>query len=83
MDDWEKRPDGQIALQPITGFSTAVAGGMAIMLRIESVPDKEALRDGRRTATQLVLTPAQAVELAQVLTQAATRTGSTPTTGTA
>jgi hypothetical protein len=71
MSEWERDAAGNVVLHPLAGFSTAVPAGMAVMARLELVPDAAALSDGRRVFVQTVMQPAQARELAEALRRAA------------
>lgn len=71
FDEWKKRPDGSIAVQPVTGWSTATfLKGMAGGLRIEYALNFELTQ---KDSVQLVMQPAQVRELAEVLFNMARR----------
>jgi hypothetical protein len=66
IEDWETRPDGQIALGPLTGWQTAAAP-MTGVLRLESARSEDQLRSGERAVLQLAMTALQCRQLAQAL----------------
>jgi hypothetical protein len=69
--DWETdRETGNIIVHPLTGYATMLAMGMSIVVKLDYLrPGDEFQKPSGRA--QLVLTPAQAIELATALTDAA------------
>jgi hypothetical protein len=63
---------GQVILRPMTGYTVAPVAESAILARIEYVETQEQLKTGGK-AIQLVMTPPQALALAEVLTRQANR----------
>lgn len=69
ISNFDLLPDGNIKVSPLTGYSTAIAAGMACLVRLAE-SDANLLAN-KMDNLQLVLTPAQAVELAQALSNMA------------
>jgi hypothetical protein len=67
FEDWEKNPDGSIKVCPVVGWDSFIPFGMACGLRIHYASDAAQLASGSRESLPLVLTSAQARELAGVL----------------
>jgi hypothetical protein len=70
--DLEIGPDGMIVTRPVLGWTTAPAAGTAVIARIQYAERPEELQTGGK-AIQFVLTPQQALELAEILTTQAQR----------
>lgn len=68
---------GNIVTCPVLGWTTAPVAGMAVLLRLEFARNEEQLRTGGE-ALQAILTPQQALELAETLTTQARRILDTP-----
>lgn len=77
---WEKHADGSIRIYPLTGWEVFLPYGMACGLRVQFARSDGELRRGVTHALPLVLTPAQARELAQVLLRTADRAEQGPGT---
>lgn len=71
ITNFELRPDGNIKVSPLTGYSTAIAAGMACLVRFEYAETDANLLANKMENLQLVLKPAQAVELARALSNMA------------
>ncbi len=71
FEDWEKNPDGNVKVCPLAGWETFIPYGMACGLRLHYVTNEVMLLSGNSEALPLVLTPAQARELADVLVRLA------------
>lgn len=67
ITNFDLSPDGNIKVAPLTGYRTAIAAGMACLIRLEYAESDQDLRAQRFANVQLVLTPAQADELARAL----------------
>jgi hypothetical protein len=66
FSDWTKDANGNLKMNPIVGWQSAVFAGTACMLRIEFVHSLDQF--GKTSdAVQLAMTPAQAKELSDVL----------------
>jgi hypothetical protein len=63
--------DGNIKTCPVLGWTTVQAMGMAVLARIEYAETPEQLKTGATQALQIVLTPQQALEIAETLTRQA------------
>lgn len=68
FEDWEKLPDGSIKLYPLVGIDTFKPYGMMCGLRVQYVGSDAELQAGQSKAVPLVMTTAQAREMARVLT---------------
>lgn len=66
-------PDGNIITHPFTGYTVAPVADTAILARLEYVENEDQLRTGGGKAVQLILTPPQALELADALAKNANR----------
>jgi hypothetical protein len=72
MDNWTKNPDGSISVLPLVGWEIGPAMDMALIVRLELLNREDEF--GKPTAAaQLIVTPHQAIELAQVLLRNAER----------
>ena len=78
---WEKHADGSIKINPLTGWDVFLPFGMACGLRLHFARSDGELRRGVTHKLPLVLTPAQARELAEVLLRTADRAEQQPGTG--
>jgi hypothetical protein len=67
MSNFDTDSNGMIQLCPVTGWTGFVPYGLAVGLRLEFVRSEKALLAGQFEAVQLVLQPAQATELAELL----------------
>jgi hypothetical protein len=63
--------DGQVKLQPITGFAVAPVATIAVMIQVDYAESQAALETGDMGRKQFVLYPEQALELAEALKRAA------------
>ena len=70
LDMLERDAQGNIVTRPVTGWVTAPVAGMYILLGLKYAETPEELKVGGRRL-QFGITPAQALELADVLTQQA------------
>jgi hypothetical protein len=66
-----KNPDGNVKICPLVGWETFIPYGMACGLRLHYVKNEAMLLGGSSEAIPLVLIPAQARELSQVLVRLA------------
>lgn len=66
VEHWTKHPDGNIALQPLTGWECQVAP-LTALLRLESVRSEAELQRGAVQALQLAMTAPQCRSLAAAL----------------
>jgi hypothetical protein len=82
LSEWTME-NGNIVIRPVTGFTTFVAFDMGVCLRIEFVKSAEWLKTGEREAEQLVLTPDQADQLAEMLKRQAQNARRPPPANTA
>lgn len=81
FEGWEKGADGNIVINPLAGYDGFVPFGMMCGLRLHYVRSEQEMRTGVHRYLPLVMTPAQARELAAVLlrnAEAAERTPQTP-----
>jgi hypothetical protein len=72
LNGWELGDDGNIIVFPLTGYSMQIGMGMAVMLQAQYGNPGDA-RDKPSGRLPLIMTPAQANELAQALQRAASR----------
>ena len=70
--------DGLITVSPVTGWTAFVPFGMAVGLRLDFAPSPDRLETPE--GVQLVLTPPQARELAEVLLRKADQATQPPKT---
>jgi hypothetical protein len=63
----EKDRHGNLVVRPVTGWTIGTAFEMGVLVAIQYVENPEQLKTGNGRSIQLVLTPNQAVELAEVL----------------
>ncbi|HWQ86013.1 hypothetical protein [Brevundimonas sp.] len=80
--DWKLDSNGNIAVCPVGGWQTALVGGMALAIRLGFYRSEEALLRGEMDEEQFVLTPAQALELADVLRSGAEKAMTGPSSQT-
>lgn len=80
--NWRLTPDGMLALTPVVGWEAAVLAGTAVGLQIQFVRSDEQLLRGEFELEQLIMTPAQANDLADLLKRLADKAASPPPTGT-
>lgn len=71
FEDFEKRPDGSIKVCPLVGWDSYRPYGMMCGLRLHYADSEEKLIAQDFGAVPLIMTVAQARELAQVLTKLA------------
>ena len=69
--DWRRNPNGSIRVCPVAGWDAAVLGGKGVGLRLHLVRSTDQLATGEFEYETLVLTPAQAAELAGTLLKTA------------
>ena len=72
FEDWDKRQNGDIAFQPLAGWSIATLP-LNGLVRIDYYPDDSALEALLPEAIQLGMTASQAREFAQALLRMADR----------
>jgi len=77
-EDWERNPNGDIKLYPMSGFETFRPYGMYCGLRVQYVHSDAQLRAGEFQAVPLVMTVDQAREMALALYKAADTAGQPP-----
>jgi hypothetical protein len=63
--------NGEIKLQPVTGFTIAPVATIAVLLQIEYVENQTALETQDTERKQFVIYPQQALEIAEALRRAA------------
>lgn len=80
FEDWEKGPDGNIRVHPVTGWDIFVPFGMACGVRFHYPRSEQELRRGVSHKLPLVLAPAQARELAAALLKMADQAEQKPGT---
>jgi MinD-like ATPase involved in chromosome partitioning or flagellar assembly len=71
FEGWEKLPDGSIKLYPLVGIETFRPYGMVCGVRVQYVGSDAELQAGAAKAVPLVMTTAQARDLARALTKLA------------
>lgn len=67
MSDWQTDSEGNVVLHPMVGWKTAQAAKSACVLRAVFARDDAQLRSSTPDAIQFVMTPAQALQLAEDL----------------
>ena len=77
--DWRRNPNGSIRVCPVAGWEAAVLGGTGVGVRLHLIRSMDKLATGEFEYETLVLTPAQAVELAGVLIKTAAKAQPPPT----
>lgn len=80
--NWRLRPDGMLELRPVVGWEGSVLAGSAVGIQLQFVKTDEQLMRGEFEIEQLVLAPAQAIELADMLKRLAEHASSPPPAGT-
>lgn len=70
---FETGPDGNIITHPLMGYVVVPVADTAILARLEYSDHPDQLRAMQGKHVQLILTPPQALEIADVLTRAANR----------
>lgn len=73
FEDWDKNPDGSISVYPVLGWDSFVPFGMACGIRVHYAPSPSELAPGSQKHLPLILTPAQARELAEALLKSAAK----------
>ncbi len=68
----EINPDGTISTRPVLGWTTAAIAGTTVFLQIQYAEKPADIATGG-LSLQVVLTPQQALELAETLTKQARR----------
>ena len=63
--------NGEVKLQPVTGFAVAPMATIAVMVQVDYVESEEALETECTERKQFVLYPQQALELAEALKKVA------------
>jgi len=76
--DFETGEDGLVKSYPSCGWNTAIVANMALLIRLLYYPSKDAALSETPEGIQLVLTPQQCRELAQVLLQKADQLSAIP-----
>jgi hypothetical protein len=71
--NFDTYPNGNIITRPFTGYTIVPVADTAILARLEYAENDDQLRAGTGKAVQLILTPPQALDLADVLTRHANR----------
>lgn len=67
FDGWEKNADGTIKVNPLVGWETGTAFGMAVIAQVHFSRSEGELRRGIAHKLPMGMTPAQAREFAQDL----------------
>lgn len=70
FDDWKKDGKGDISVHPLMGFATAVFAQSSIGVKLDFPLEGDRIETPSGNL-QLVLTPHQAIEIAQALQRAA------------
>jgi hypothetical protein len=70
MENWKKRPNGDVEVGPLMGWSIGVIP-MTGLVRLEAAMSEEALQSGERAVLQVAMTETQLRELAQSLLRTA------------
>ncbi len=78
FENWEKDEDGLAKVYPLTGWDMFLPYGMACGIRVRYVSDEAMLLRGEFQGLPLVLTPAQAREIAADLLKIAERAEARP-----
>jgi hypothetical protein len=73
VNSFETDGQGDIILNPVTGWTMAPVAEIAVLLAIEYVPNPDGLETGERRSIQFVLTPPKCLELAEELSRQAKR----------
>lgn len=74
MSDFKLDKDGNLVMQPVTGYELSLPAGIGVLLSIEFVMDLHELEAGvAPQRVQLLLTPDKALELADSLRRAVER----------
>lgn len=71
--DWDTDGQGNVITRPLVGWDTATAAGIACVLRVRFAETPEKLKTGDLSRLPLVMSPAQALELAEDLRKTAER----------
>ena len=71
FESWETNPDGAMTVRPLVGWDSFIPFGMMCGLRVSYATSDAALLSGQFEALPLIMTPAQARELAGVLSRLA------------
>ena len=74
FEGWDRNSDGTIKVFPVLGWDSFIPFGMMCGLRLKYAESDAALISGCLEAIPLIMTPAQARELAGVLTRLADKT---------
>ena len=69
--EFETDKNGNIITKPVTGYTIGPVAGMAVLLAIEYVESPAELESGKSKRIQLILTPQQTLEIADVMTRRA------------
>jgi hypothetical protein len=77
LSDIEIGSDGLVRTRPVLGWMTVPVAGMSVILRLNYAETPEELRTGGRHL-QVIMTPQQCLELAEVLTRQARQILDTP-----
>jgi hypothetical protein len=64
---------GNVAVKPVTGWTTGTVAGIAVLLGIQYAETPEALGRGDNNQIQFVLTPQLSLDLAEKLTTLANK----------
>jgi hypothetical protein len=75
--NFETDAAGNIVTRPVLGWTTAPAAGMAVIVKLDYAETPQELQTGGRSL-QVILTPQQALELAEILTTQAKRVLNAP-----
>jgi hypothetical protein len=73
MPTFETDEHGNVILKPVTGYTTSPVAGVAVALAILYVETPEELERDDSKQIQFVLTPQQALAIAEALTRQAKR----------
>ena len=71
FEDWEKDKEGNVKIYPLSGYDTFRPYGMLCGLRVQYVSSDAQLHAGEFQALPLVMTVAQARDMAAALNRAA------------
>jgi hypothetical protein len=80
FDEWKKDDAGNISVNPLVGYSTMIAAGTAIGVKLDYLVEGDKF-EAPSGGVQLVITPPQAQELARALLTAAEKILNTKPTG--
>ena len=73
LNDLQKDANGNIITNPLTGWTTVMVGGSSLLVAIQYVDHPEQFANGGYHQVQIVMTPEQALLIADQLRDFATR----------